>query len=131
MILNDHLLEQLRSAYDCYLQILRCVQQRQTEALERHPRDEMTFLLCAPCFNELDGEAPLIPRFLAAIDGNSSLKLVDSSYQSGTSRSDDRLLPSRRWLEPEVVDLFKDETKTSATRQKVRQCIYLFNGSYE
>jgi hypothetical protein len=85
MIPNDHLSVQLHSVYDCYLQILQCVEQRQSEALQHHPQDEMTALLCAPCFNELEGEAPLIPRFLAAIDGNNSLKLVDSSYQSGST----------------------------------------------
>jgi hypothetical protein len=123
MIPNNHLADQLHSAYDCYLEILRCVHQREAEALWHGAQDEITFLLCTPCFNEIEGELPLLPRFLAAMDGNSSHKLVDSSYQFGSTRSDDRLLPSRRWLEPEVVDLFKGETKTSETRQKVGEFV--------
>ena len=119
MIPNDHLADQLRSAYDCYLEILRRVAQRTAEALQRSAADEVSYMLCAPCFNDIEGASKLIPRFLATMDGNSSLKLVDSLYQVGSTRSDDRSLPSQRWLEPDVVDTFKDETKKSEARRKV------------
>ena len=119
MIPNDHLADQLRSAYDCYLEILRRVAQRTAEALQRRTTDEVSYMLCAPCFNNIEGASQLIPRFLATMDGNSSLKLVDSSYQVGSACSDDRSLPSQRWLEPEIVDAFKDETKKSEARRKV------------
>jgi hypothetical protein len=124
MIPNEHLADQLRSAYDCYLEIMRRIQQRMAKALQRNAIDEVSFLLCAPCFNELENEPQLSPRFLATMDGNNSLKLVDSSYRFGTTRSDDRTLPSVRWLEPEVVDEFKDETKASEARRKVRSACY-------
>jgi hypothetical protein len=119
MILNEHLVDQLRSAYDCYLEILRCISRRSANALEHMAKDEMTFLLCAPCFYELEGELPLFPRLLATMDGKNSLKLVNSSYQVGSTWPDDRLLPSVRWLEPDVVDMFKEETTKSEAQWKV------------
>jgi hypothetical protein len=119
MIPNEHLADQLRSAYDCYLEIVRHIQQRMAKALQRNAIDEVSFLLCAPCFNEIDNEPQLSPRFLATMDGNNSLKLVDSLYQFGNTQSDDRTLPSQRWLEPEVVDAFKGETRVSEARRKV------------
>jgi hypothetical protein len=120
MIPNDHLADQLRSAYDCYLEIQRRVEALKRAALKRDLKDEVSALLCPPCFYNIENEPTLIPRFLASMDGNNSLKLVDSSYQFGNTRSDDRTLPSPRWLEPEEVDEFKDEVKRSDRRHKVR-----------
>jgi hypothetical protein len=119
MIPNEHLADQLRSAYDCYLEIQREVARLKREALKRDPNDELSALLCPPCFYCVEGEPSLIPRYLVSIDGNNSLKLVDSSYQYGNTRSDDRTLPSPRWLEPEQVDEFKDDVKRSDGRHKV------------
>ena len=47
--------------------------------------------------------------FLAAMDGNNSLKLVDSMFRSGKVRHDNRTTDSLRWITPEDVDVFKDE----------------------
>lgn len=47
--------------------------------------------------------------FLAAMDGNNSLKLVDSTFRLGKTRHDSRVTESFRWLTPEQVDRFKDE----------------------
>jgi hypothetical protein len=46
------------------------------------------------------------------MDGNNSLKLIDSSYQTGQSRADDRVLPWPRWLEPAEVNLYENEVKS-------------------
>ena len=43
------------------------------------------------------------------MDGNNSLKLVDSTYRAGTVRTDTRTMTSPRWIHPEAVDVFKDE----------------------
>ena len=59
------------------------------------------------------GEPPLKYSMLAAMDGNNSLKLVDSTLLTGTRRQDDRMSSSSRWIKPEAVDLFKDEVKNS------------------
>jgi len=43
------------------------------------------------------------------MDGNNSLKLVDSTFHSGSERFDNRESSSKRWISPEDVDVFKDE----------------------
>ncbi|ESK82955.1 hypothetical protein Moror_11811 [Moniliophthora roreri MCA 2997] len=50
---------------------------------------------------------------LAAMDGNGSLKLVDTTIIAGKERSDSRHLPHPRWLETEQVDIFADEVKNA------------------
>jgi hypothetical protein len=116
---DEHLTKQLRSAYDAYLEILRQVQQRAAIALGQVPEHQTSALLCPPCFYVLRDEPALIPKFLAAMDGNNSLKLIDSSYQTGKTRADDRVLPWPRWLEPDEVDKYKNEVQTRS-KKKVR-----------
>ena len=43
------------------------------------------------------------------MDGNNSLKLVDSTFRSGLVRTDNRVTSSKRWISPDDVDIFKDE----------------------
>ena len=43
------------------------------------------------------------------MDGNNSLKLVDSTFRSGLVRTDNRVTNSIRWISPDDVDVFKDE----------------------
>jgi hypothetical protein len=43
------------------------------------------------------------------MDGNNSLKLVDSTFRSGTSRTDTRTSDSTKWVKPEDVDQFRNE----------------------
>jgi hypothetical protein len=43
------------------------------------------------------------------MDGNYSLKLVDATFQAGSTRPDNRASTSFHWLTPEQVDAFKDE----------------------
>ncbi|KJA19636.1 hypothetical protein HYPSUDRAFT_204380 [Hypholoma sublateritium FD-334 SS-4] len=51
---------------------------------------------------------------LIAMDGNNSLKLVDSTFKAGSERQNSRSISSFRWLSAEEVDVFKDEVKKSA-----------------
>ena len=121
---SSHLAEQLSSAYDCYLAILRHVDARVQRALGR---DEhwVSRNRCPPCMYKLTDEPPLKFSMLAAIDGNNSLKLVDSTYRSGSTRVDDRISTSSRWIKPDDVDIFKDEVANS--RPKVSAHFYFLN----
>jgi len=65
--------------------------------------------VCAPCLYKTEDQPKLKFEFLAAMDGNNSLKLVDSTYHAGTVRTDSRKTESPCWIKPEDVDLFKDE----------------------
>jgi hypothetical protein len=117
---NEYLADQLRSAYDVYLELLRQIKARVAAALGRKSEDEHGALLCPPCFYTLVREPALIPRFLATMDGNNSLKLIDSAYRSGKTRTDDRILPWHRWIEPEEVDKYENEVRNASSRKKVR-----------
>ena len=65
--------------------------------------------ICAPCLYKTKDEPKMKFEFLGAMDGNNSMKLVDSTYRAGTVRTDGRKSQSPRWISPEDVDLFKDE----------------------
>lgn len=65
--------------------------------------------VCAPCLYKVDDEPVMKFSFLGAMDGNNSLKLVDSTFRSGTPRTDTRTSESTRWINPEEVDRFRDE----------------------
>ena len=43
------------------------------------------------------------------MDGNLSLKLVDSTFRAGVERIDERAARCDFWITPEQVDKFKDE----------------------
>ncbi len=55
---------------------------------------------------------------LISMDGNNSLKLVDSTFKAGSERQDSRSISSFRWLSAEDVDVFKDEVKKSTGSKK-------------
>ena len=75
--------------------------------------------VCIPCMYELMDEMPLKFLMLATMDGNFSLKLVDSTFLSGSSHTDDRTSTSSRWIRPDEFDQFKDEVSC----QKVCACL--------
>ncbi|KAJ7284787.1 hypothetical protein C8J57DRAFT_1217169 [Mycena rebaudengoi] len=50
---------------------------------------------------------------LGSLDGNNSLKLVDSTFCSGYPCFDNRQLTSFRWLTPSEVDKYHDEVKNA------------------
>jgi hypothetical protein len=107
---RSYLADQLSNAYDCYLEILRAVDQSVTHALGR-PDSWETQNVCPPCLYKVESESPLKFSLLAAMDGNNSLKLVDSAFRAGSVRTDTRTSASRRWISPGEVDTFKDEVK--------------------
>jgi len=109
-----HLADQLSSAYDAFLEIQRHVKHTSQQALGRGPEwDQQN--VCPPCLYKIKDEPALKFSFLAAMDGNNSLKLVDSTFRSGSMRHDDRISDAPRWIKPEDVDIFKDEVnKVSA-----------------
>ncbi|KAJ7478780.1 hypothetical protein B0H11DRAFT_1725671, partial [Mycena galericulata] len=109
---RPYLAEQLSTAYDAYLAILRAVDHRVQAALGLDEQWKAKNI-CPPCFYKVRDELPLKLSFLSSIDGNNSLKLVDSTFRAGRPRFDNRKTNSFRWLTAAEVDLFKDEVKTS------------------
>ncbi|KAL0063013.1 hypothetical protein AAF712_010144 [Marasmius tenuissimus] len=105
--------DQLRVAYDAYLAIQREVQLRVDRALGRDPVQHFVRNVCPPCLYQLENEAPLKPSILLAMDGNNSLKMVDTEKRSGRARLDTRHLNHPRWLDAATVDVFKDEVADS------------------
>ncbi|KAJ7284762.1 hypothetical protein C8J57DRAFT_1053159 [Mycena rebaudengoi] len=108
------LAEQLSTAYDAYLEILRRVDARVDLAMGR---DAGWYIrnICAPCLYKVENEPPLKFSWLGCMDGNNSLKLVDATFRSGSVRPDNRASTSFRWLTPDLVDLFKDEPTAAAS----------------
>jgi hypothetical protein len=102
------LTQQFRVAFDVYLELQRRVRQRASTALNHdiHCRQRN---VCPPCFYKISDEAPLKFSALLAMDGNNSLKLVDSIFRRGEQRIDSRVIQSDKWVTPEEVDIFKDE----------------------
>ncbi|KAL0575876.1 hypothetical protein V5O48_006098 [Marasmius crinis-equi] len=106
---NPTLEDQLRVAYDAYLEIQRQVQSRVDAALGRDPAQHFIRNVCKPCLHRLEGEIPLDPTMLIAMDGGSSLKMVDSDHRFGRPRLDTRQLFHPRWLDANQVDVFQYE----------------------
>ncbi|KIY46885.1 hypothetical protein FISHEDRAFT_46402, partial [Fistulina hepatica ATCC 64428] len=104
-----YLARQFSWAYDVYLDVLHAIDADVDAALNRRDPEAQSKLLCAPCMYRLEEDVPLRPSMLVACDGNNSLKLVDPSFRMGEVRLDDRKLPSFRYLEPQEVDIFKDD----------------------
>ncbi|PPQ92080.1 hypothetical protein CVT25_008388, partial [Psilocybe cyanescens] len=100
---HPHLADQLSSAYDAFLEINRTLHWRTQDALKRgHNWEQLN--VCVPCLYKTKDEPPLKFSFLAAMDANNSLKLVDRKV-----RHDNRTTDSLRWITPEDIDVFKDE----------------------
>ncbi|KAF8881743.1 hypothetical protein BD779DRAFT_1445242 [Infundibulicybe gibba] len=107
---RKYIAEQLRMAFDTYLEILHQVDIRVATAMKRDDNWRKKNA-CAPCLYKVRDEPALKFSLLAAMDGNSSLKLVDSAFRPGARRADDRTQRCNFWATPEEVDLFKDEGK--------------------
>ncbi|KAJ7767585.1 hypothetical protein B0H14DRAFT_2402739 [Mycena olivaceomarginata] len=104
---HDPLAEQLTTAYDAYLEIIRQVDARVHGAMGR----DMGWYIrnvYAPCLYKVNNEAPFKFSLLRCMDGNNSLKLVDTTFCTRSVRCDDHLLTSFRWLTSQV-NVFKDE----------------------
>ncbi|KAJ6447938.1 hypothetical protein C8R45DRAFT_850613 [Mycena sanguinolenta] len=115
------LLSKLTTAYDAFLAILQQVDLRVQEALGRDETWDWKNV-CPPCFYRLKDEPSLKLSWLGSIDGNNSLKLVDSTFRAGNPRFDNRKSTSFRWLTPQEVDQYMNEVRNSA---KVRHTFFL------
>ncbi|PPQ92048.1 LOW QUALITY PROTEIN: hypothetical protein CVT25_005116 [Psilocybe cyanescens] len=80
-----YLADQLSNMYDCYLQIIRAVKKLVGGELKRGDTWD-TQNVCPPCLYEVEDEVPLKFRLLAAMDGNNSLKLIDSAFCAGSAK---------------------------------------------
>ena len=100
-----------------YLELHRRVRLHIWTALQRdlHWRQQN---ICPPCFYKITDETPLRFSALLAMDGNNSLKLVDSLFRWGDQRIDSRTIQLEKWVSLEEVDVFKDEI--SYIKSKVR-----------
>ncbi|THG99052.1 hypothetical protein EW026_g3227 [Hermanssonia centrifuga] len=107
------LVEEFSMTFDVYLEILHCIDQRVNRALRRDAPDWRLRNICPPCMYTLTGEPELPLSLLCEMDGNSSLKLVDSAIRAGVPRTDEHTFRSDIWITPEEVDRFKDEVASS------------------
>ncbi|KAK7016037.1 hypothetical protein R3P38DRAFT_3321519 [Favolaschia claudopus] len=117
---RSNLAEQLSTAYDAYLEIIREADHWVDEALNRD-EDWKVKNVCAPCMYTTLNERPLRFSWMGCADGNNSLKLVDATFLAGTARPDDRTSTSFRWLSPAEVDVFKDEVSNSQKKARSKQ----------
>ncbi len=69
---------------------------------------------------KLSDEAKLKIAFLGSMDGNNSLKLVDSSVRCGATRQDNRTHRIKdMFLSPDEVDVFKDEVSSRPVKVRL------------
>ncbi|KAJ6583125.1 hypothetical protein DFH09DRAFT_1076280 [Mycena vulgaris] len=68
--------------------------------------------ICPPCFYKTEREPKLKLSYMATIDNNSSLKLVDSSFLSGKTSADNHT--SKLWFKDDVATAQKKPKKKSA-----------------
>lgn len=107
-------MEEFSIVYDVYLEILHRVDIRVNAALHRDEPERRLKNICPPCTYALQDEPKLSLSILCAMDGNSSLKLVDTAFRSGTARRDDRTARTDIWITSEEVDVLKDEVGSSS-----------------
>ncbi|KAJ7862680.1 hypothetical protein B0H14DRAFT_3863115 [Mycena olivaceomarginata] len=117
---KECLSEQITIAYDAYLAIMHGVDNRVAVALRRTDNWYLKNV-CAPCFYTTIHEPPLKPKYLGAMDGNNSLKHVDTALLSGKPRTDHRTSTSPRWISPEEVDQLKDEVANAQAKRKKKK----------
>ncbi|OBZ70738.1 hypothetical protein A0H81_09523 [Grifola frondosa] len=111
------LVDQLSIAFDIYLDILHSIDKHVATVLHCDTPNWHMCNVCAPCLHALEGEPPLTFAFLATMDGNSSLKLIDDTFHGGTSRHDNRLGRLDLWMLSADVDHFKHKVKQSKKQQ--------------
>ncbi|KAJ7603381.1 hypothetical protein DFH06DRAFT_1151911 [Mycena polygramma] len=109
--------EQITTAYDAYLAIMRGVDARVAVALGR-TGDWYMQNVCPPCLYKTMHEPPLKFSIQCAMDGNNSLKHVAEIFRAGKTRTDDRTSTSPRWISPEEVDELKDEVANAQAKRK-------------
>lgn len=111
---NLYLTDQFSNSYDCFLEICRTLDSQVQVVLQRDPKTWYMQNVCLPCLYKTISELYLKFSFLAAMDGNNSLKLFDSLFRAGTQWANDRVSRLPRWITMEEVDQFKDEVKVES-----------------
>ncbi|KAI0702844.1 hypothetical protein BC835DRAFT_1263373 [Cytidiella melzeri] len=107
---------QFSGSFDVYLEILHRVDTHVNVRLRRDSSEWRLRHACPPCMYTLENEPALALSLLCSMDGNSSLKLVDSSVRYGSPRQDERTHRIKDlFLSPEAVNKFKDEVVSSAS----------------
>ncbi|KAI0734100.1 hypothetical protein BC629DRAFT_526102 [Irpex lacteus] len=111
------LVQQFSAAFDVYLELLHRIDIRVNVVIKRDEPEYRLRHVCPPCMYKLTDEPNLELDFLFNMDGNSSLKLVDSSIRNGSVRQDNRTHRVRdMYLSPDTVDRFKDEVSPRAAK---------------
>ncbi|KAG1854028.1 hypothetical protein F4604DRAFT_1883367 [Suillus subluteus] len=108
-----YLAEQFRVAYDVYLELLRRVSLRVSQALGHTGPNWRARNSCPCCHYKVQDEPKLRFPFEIALDGNNSAKFVDPALRGGRERQDPRNGRSDIWIDEEYVDRFKDEVKNA------------------
>ncbi|KAI0699213.1 hypothetical protein BC835DRAFT_1412678 [Cytidiella melzeri] len=113
---NRSFVEQFSGSFDVYLEILHRVDTHVNVRLRRDSSEWRLRHACPPCMYTLENEPALALSLLCSMDGNSSLKLVDSSVRYGSPCQDERTHHIKDlFLLPEAVNKFKDEVVSSAS----------------
>ncbi|OSD00686.1 hypothetical protein PYCCODRAFT_1370572 [Trametes coccinea BRFM310] len=105
--------EQFTIAFDVYLDVLHQVDVQVARALSRDTPNWRMKNACALCLYALENEPSLPFSFLATMDGNSSLKLVDEAFRSGEQRGDSRTSRTDIIMPVNEVDIFEHEVQRS------------------
>ena len=116
---SSYLCTQFSIAFDIYLEVIHCVEERIRTILKRDSQEWRLQNECPACFYRLDSEPPLTLDWLISIDGNNSLKRWDTTVYGTIPREDSRGPRSTYWLSAEDVDKFKDEVKARKVGQFV------------
>ena len=113
-------MEQYRVAYDVYLEILRRVSLRVSQALGHTGPNWRARNSCPSCHYKVEDEPDLRFPFQIALDGNNSAKFVDPALRGGRERSDPRNGQSDIWIDEQYVDRFKNEVQNARHRHRHR-----------
>lgn len=114
--------DQFSIAYDQYLDIIAGIDSRVRAVLRQDSENWRMLNACAPCLYKLEDEPKLTHSLLVSMDGNQSLKLVDSKFRSGVPRLDSRRVVRDFLIRDEVVDLYKDEVNHAKRVRVQRRC---------
>ncbi|KAG1749356.1 hypothetical protein EDB19DRAFT_1893659 [Suillus lakei] len=105
-----YLAEQFRVAFDVYLEILRQVSLRVSQALGH---TGLNWCARNSCHYKVQDEPELRFPFEIALDGNNSVKFVDPALHGGREHLDPCNGQLDIWIDEEYIDWFKDEVQNA------------------
>ena len=106
-------MDQFTIAYNEYLNILAGIDSRVRALLKQDSKNWWMLNMCVSCLYKLENEPKLKHSLLVSMDGNQSLKLVDSKLRGGTPHLDTCRIVSDFLIPEEIVDLYKDKVKNA------------------